>query len=367
MPLCRIEYIEDGDLDMDGSRGLKSLACGVAALVLAGCGGGGSDNGAVFIPLVPAPAPAPASPPPPPPPPPPPAPPAPSVQLDGAIDRPAALTEADLAARTPVTQTVNFSSGSGAQVHTYTGAGLWPLLNDAGLQLDAARKNDVLGRYLLATGADGYKVVFALGELSPDFGNKPSVVAYAETTGGASAPLGTADGPFRVTAPGDVKGGRYVSNLVRLDVAAAPATAAGVGGGVSASFAVSGKVGTAKSFTAADLKGLTASPDVTVGGNVYSGVSLWSLLNGLGLPTTPKNATLGMYAVVTGSDGYRAVLSLGEIDPGFGGKAAMVAYQMNGVDLTTTGFARLVVPGEVKQGRSVSNVIAIEVFSTISP
>ena len=74
-----------------------------------------------------------------------------------------------------------------------------------------------------------------------------------------------------------------------------------------------------------------------------------------------------MYAVVTGSDGYRAALSLGEIDPNFGGKAAMIAYEVNGVDLGANGFARLVVPGEVKQGRSVSNVIAIEVFSTLSP
>ncbi|RTQ34535.1 molybdopterin-binding oxidoreductase [Variovorax gossypii] len=347
---------------MDWSRGWVP---GAVALLLAGCGGGGDNNGGVFFPIVPAPAPAPA---PPPPPAPSPAPaPAPAVQLGGAVDRPGAFTEADLAARTPITQTVNFSSGSGPQTHTYTGAGLWPLLSDAGIQLDGAIKNDVLSRYLLATGADGYKVVFALGELSPDFGNKPSVVAYAETTSGTSAPLGAADGPFRVTAPGDVKGGRYVSNLVRLDVMAAPATAAGAGGGTSTSFAVSGKVGTSMSFDATALKGLTPAPDLTIGANVYHGVSLWTLLSGLGLPTTPKNATLGMYAVVTGSDGYRATLSLGEIDPNFGGKAAMVAYQMNGADLTTTGFARLVVPGEVKQGRSVSNLIAIEVFSALAP
>ena len=45
----------------------------------------------------------------------------------------------------------------------------------------------------------------------------------------------------------------------------------------------------------------------------------------------------------------------------------MIAYEVYGVDLGANGFARLVVPGEVKQGRSVSNVIAIEVFSTLSP
>jgi hypothetical protein len=182
---------------MAWSRGLVS---GVAAMVLAGCGGGGGggeSNGAVFIPLAPAPAPVAAPPPPPPPPAPPPAP---SFQLGGAIDRPAA-------------------SGSGAQTRSYIGADLWSLLNDAGLQADPARKNDLLSRYVLATGADGYKVVFALGELNPDFGRKGSTVAYADTASGASAPLSAADGPFRVTAPGDIKGGRYVSNLVRLDVA----------------------------------------------------------------------------------------------------------------------------------------------------
>ncbi|SCX72830.1 Oxidoreductase molybdopterin binding domain-containing protein [Variovorax sp. EL159] len=289
------------------------------------------------------------------------------MQLGGAVDLPGALTAADLAARAAITQTVSFSSGSGPQTHTYTGTSLWSLLNDAGLQVDGTRKNDVLSRYLLATGADGYKVVFALGELSPDFGNKPSAIAYAETTAGVSAPLGTTDGPFRVTAPGDVKGGRYVSNLTRLDVVAAPATAAGIGGGPSTSLAISGKVATPLSFDLNALKALTPVSSLTVGGNTYTGVSLWTLLNSRGLPTTPKNVTLGMYAVATGSDGYRATLSLGEIDPNFGAKGALVAYQMNGADLTTNGFARLVVPDEVKQGRSVSNLIAIEVFAAGTP
>ncbi|QNK71607.1 molybdopterin-dependent oxidoreductase [Variovorax sp. PAMC26660] len=289
------------------------------------------------------------------------------MQLGGAIDLPAALTEADLAARAAVTQTVSFSSGSGPQTHIYTGTSLWSLLSDAGIQVDGTRKNDALSRYLLATGADGYKVVFALGELNPDFGNKQGAIAYAETTAGVSAPLGATDGPFRVTAPGDVKGGRYVSNLTRLDVVAAPATAAGIGGGVSTSFAISGKVATPMSFDLNALKSLTPTSDLTIGGNTYTGIPLWTLLNKAGLPATPKNVTLGMYAVATGSDGYRATLSLGEVDPNFGAKGALVAYRMNGTDLTTAGFARLVVPGEVKQSRSVSNLIAIEVFVAGTP
>lgn len=336
---------------------------GLVAVVVAGCGGGG--DGAVFLPTVLPPAPAPA--PPSPPPPPPPAPPAPAVKLEGAVDRPADYAEADLAARAAITQTVNFNSGSTPQTRTYTGTSLWSLLSDAGIQTDATRKNDVLSRYLLATGADGYKVVFTLGELNPDFGNKPAIVAYAETTGGGSGPLAAADGPFRVTAPGDIKGGRYVSQLVRLRVQPSAATAAGTGGGVSASFAVSGAVTTPLSF---DLKALQAMVPVTqtVGANVYTGVSLWTLLNSLGLRLPAgKNPSLSMYAVATGSDGYRAAVSLGEIDPGFGNKGALVAYDMNGAGLGANGVARLVVPGEVKQGRSVSNLVAIEVFAADTP
>lgn len=285
-----------------------------------------------------------------------------AVVVGGAVDRPAAYTLTDKAA---TTQTVNFGSGSGAQTHTYTGAPLWTVLNDAGLQLDAAQKNDVLNRYVLATGADGYKAVFALGELHPEFGNKPSLVAYAETLNGVSAPLNGTDGPFRVTAPGDVKGGRYVSQLVRLEVRRSDSSAVGTGGGVSPGFTVSGAVSHSMVFDATALRALTAS-SVTVGTNVYTGVNLWTLLKtvvGVTADASVKNATLGMYAVATGSDGYKALVSLGEIDPGFGNRSALVAYSANGADLGSSGTTRLIVPGDTKMGRSVSNLVAIEVFA----
>ena len=70
-----------------------------------------------------------------------------------------------------------------------------------------------------------------------------------------------------------------------------------------------------------------------------------------------------MVAVATGNDGYKALVSLGEIDPGFGNKAALVAYAINGELLGTSGMARLVVPGEIKQSRSVSNLASIEVLT----
>ena len=288
----------------------------------------------------------------------------PQLSVSGALDRPGAPTLSELQALTPTTQTVSFASGSGAQAHTYTGTSLWGVLNGAGIQVDAARKNDVLNRYVLATGSDGYKAVFSLGEINPDFGNRPSIVAYAETINGASAAL-TTDGPFRVTSPGDVKGGRYVSNLVKLDVRASGSTVAASGGGVSTQLLVSGAVQRPGSY---DLAALQALPAVTrtVGTSVYTGVSLYDFLNTtVGLVTNPavKNDSLGLYVVATGSDGYKAAFSLGELDPGFGNQPDLIAYALNGAPLTTTGFARIVVPNDIKAGRYVSNLIAIEVFA----
>jgi hypothetical protein len=177
------------------------------------------------------------------------------LTVSGAVDRPSTPTVSDLQAQSATTQTVSFSAAGAPQTHTYTGTSLWGLLNGAGIQLDATRKNDVLTKVVLATGADGYKAVFSLGESDPDFGNRASIVAYAETIAGLPVAL-TGDGPFRVTSPGDVKGGRYVSSLVRLDVRASGSTVATVGGGVSTQFAVSGAVQRPGSYDLAALQAL---------------------------------------------------------------------------------------------------------------
>lgn len=305
---------------------------------LAGCGGGGGGGGGNAA----------------------------AVRLAGALDHPVTLDATTLQQRTAVTQTVTFHSGTTPQTHTYTGTGTWALLDSAGLQLDATRKNDVLNRYLLATGADGYRVVFSLGELHPDFGNKASLVAYAQTSAsGGSGALDAMEGPLRLTAPGDVKGGRYVSGLSTLEVRPSGSTAAPAPGGVAASFTVSGAVKTSLSFDLAALQALPATTQ-TVGGSSYTGVSLWTVLNtvaGLQMDSTLKNPSLSMYAVATGSDGYKALVSLGEIDPGFGNRGALVAYSVNGNALGANGVARLVVAGDTKLGRSVSNLSSIEVFT----
>jgi hypothetical protein len=90
------------------------------------------------------------------------------------------------------------------------------LIQDAGLLTDPTIKNDLLGFAVVATGSDGYRAVISLGEIDPAFGNQPDLVAHGDTAGQLGP--GGSDGALRLVVPGDYAGGRYVSNLVSLQV-----------------------------------------------------------------------------------------------------------------------------------------------------
>ena len=97
----------------------------------------------------------------------------------------------------------------------------------------------------------------------------------------------------------------------------------------------------------------------------YTGVDLWTFLNttvGVSVDPAAHNPMLSMYAVATGSDGYKAVVSLGELHPNFGNQPALIAYEVDGAPIDTNGFARLVLPKDVRAGRFVSRLIGLEVL-----
>jgi hypothetical protein len=273
-------------------------------------------------------------------------------------------------------QTAIYQAGGSPVTDTYTGTNLWTLLNSAGGFTPAPGvKNSTLRNYVVAVGSDGYQAAFAGGEINPSFGNRPYMAAYADTGGqlGSGGPEGFA----RMVVPGDVAGGRYVSNLVELHAGTAPSLP-GTGGGVSSQFTLSG-VQHPGTYTLSDLMSLPATTltamYLAMGSPVtdtYAGVSLWNLLSAAGLITNPtiKNDVLRQYVVAVGSDGYEAVFSLGEIDPMFGNQPDLVAYADTGGELGPggpDGFARMVVPGDIAGGRYVSNLVALAVFDASVP
>ncbi|HEX3863348.1 MAG TPA: autotransporter domain-containing protein [Stellaceae bacterium] len=295
-----------------------------------------------------------------------------SFSVGGNVVAPQSFNLGKLQALPSTTENVSFLAGSSTTKTTFTGTSLFNLLNTTvGIKVNPAVKNDILRNVVIATGSDGYQAVSVLGEINPTFGGNPTnpdLVAYANNPG----QLLTSDGFARTTVPGDIRGGRYVSNLQSLTVMHDPILTGTFAGGLSTQFTVTGQVGAPATF---NLQTLTALPatTVTVAGPAatYTGVPVWTLLNNVGVTTNPavKNNILRDYLIATGSDGFQATVSLGEIDPDFGGSTTnpdIIAYAMNGgapgVSLGANGFARLITPGDSAHGRWVSNLINLEVF-----
>jgi hypothetical protein len=134
---------------------------------------------------------------------------------------------------------------------------------------------------------------------------------------------------------------------------------------------VSASPNSSKTFDAAALKSL---PHVTVTihnphtntDETYSGVPLIDLLSSLGAPHGKdlRGKALSEYIVAIGSDGYKAVLALAEIDPEFHPGQILIADAMDGKPLDAkTGPFRLVVTEDKRPARSVHSLISIEVKS----
>ena len=139
-----------------------------------------------------------------------------NFKLVGDVSHPGTYTLSSLEALPSTTLTATYMGPTGSVTDTYTGVSLWTLITSAGLVTNPSIKNDVLRKYVVAVGTDGYEAVISLGEIDPMFGDQPDLVAYADT-GGQLGPGGD-DGFARIVVPGDVAGGRYVSNLIELGV-----------------------------------------------------------------------------------------------------------------------------------------------------
>ncbi|MGA8108913.1 MAG: carboxypeptidase regulatory-like domain-containing protein [Acidobacteriaceae bacterium] len=209
----------------------------------------------------------------------------------------------------------------------------------------------VPGEYRLRITAEGFapverKVVVtetaqtvnvALGAAPPE--NGPMDTNAAAQTPGA-VPLGMAGGEDGATAP-------EAANL--LVITAGPRQR-----GV---------------FTPATLKDyphqtVTIFDHHTKKNETYSGVPLMDLLEHLGVPHGKDlmGKMLGEYIVATGSDGYKSVVALGEVDPEFHPGKVLVADTMDGKPLgAKTGPFRLVVSEDKRPARSVRNLVSIEV------
>jgi hypothetical protein len=132
------------------------------------------------------------------------------VLLIGDIDHPQILDVNALRKLPAQTVEVTFKTGSGDQHHVYVGPLLLDVLTQAGPKFDPAIKNDKLRHFISVSATDGYRVLVAYGEIDPNFENKQVLLATSEDGRALDA-----DGP-RLVVPGDIAGGRYVTNVNRV-------------------------------------------------------------------------------------------------------------------------------------------------------
>jgi molybdate transport system substrate-binding protein len=93
----------------------------------------------------------------------------------------------------------------------------------------------------------------------------------------------------------------------------------------------------------------------------WSGPLLWDVLVASGVLESGQVSEQPRLVVrVTGSDGYSAVIAVAEIAPQFAGHPIQLANHMNGAALPDNAL-RLVVPGDRRGGRSVRDVIRIDI------
>jgi hypothetical protein len=109
---------------------------------------------------------------------------------------------------------VKLTAGSSPAPSTFEGVALRSILEKAGIGFGDTLKGKRLASFLLASGADGFRVVIALPELDPSFTDKQVVLAFLQD----GKPLAPKEGPFRIVMPDEKRMSRWVKQVTTLTI-----------------------------------------------------------------------------------------------------------------------------------------------------
>ena len=87
-----------------------------------------------------------------------------------------------------------------------------------GVPTGADLRGPELAKTVIVTGADGYRVAFAMAELDPGFTER--ICILADRRDGAPLPANAA--PFQVILSGELRPARWVRQVVSIEVRPAP-------------------------------------------------------------------------------------------------------------------------------------------------
>jgi hypothetical protein len=134
----------------------------------------------------------------------------PALIVDGGNGKTVTLTAADLS-KLPQHTIAASEHGSPA---TFEGVLLADVLAKADVPFGEKMHGKSMAMYLLVEAADGYRAIFALQELDPQFTDRKIYLADKRD----GKPLSDKEGPFRIVVPDDKRPARWVRQVTALRV-----------------------------------------------------------------------------------------------------------------------------------------------------
>ena len=134
-----------------------------------------------------------------------------SITISGEVLTPLTLKKEDLTTYKPLSHK---AKDKDSKEHEYKGVALVEVLEKAGVTLGGKLRGENLTKVVLFQAADGYKVIYSLAELDPEFSS--NTVLLVTEKDGAALPAG--EGPFRLIAPQDKKQARWIREIRSIQV-----------------------------------------------------------------------------------------------------------------------------------------------------
>jgi hypothetical protein len=128
--------------------------------------------------------------------------------------KPLVLKPADLASM-PRTTVV---TGRDGRKVTHEGVLVADLLKRVSAPIGKALRGANVASYVVMSASDGYRAIFSLAELDPDFTGSQIIVADRVD----GQPLLADDGPIRIVAPKDLASARSIRMLEKIEVVTLP-------------------------------------------------------------------------------------------------------------------------------------------------
>ncbi|KQM72636.1 molybdopterin-binding protein [Pedobacter sp. Leaf216] len=134
-----------------------------------------------------------------------------SVNITGEITKPYVLTLSDFA-KMPRVEIIRKDRDD--KDHQYSGVLLTDLLIKAGATMGKELRGNNLTKYVMVEASDGYRIIFSLAELDPQFSDDKIILTNTMD----KKPLPVADGPFRIIVQNETKPARCIKQVTSIKI-----------------------------------------------------------------------------------------------------------------------------------------------------